>query len=351
MKPQLAPISAGLMLAFLSALAPHVLRADTVTLKDGSVIHGTIQGISGGTVTVATNFAGTLAIKQDQVVGLTTKEPVFVKTKSNSTILGRVAPEPSGLVVASAGGPYTTTVANIKAFWLRTGEDPELAALRRHWVAEVSTNIAGTSGNTTGFAGGLSASATLKSPTDSLKFYASANHTVANGQTSEDMYRGGVEYNAFFSPVWSWYVSTELMQDNVRDIALRVSTLGGLGWSAIRRPSQDLQFRAGLSYRYETYNSVPPTPNFASAGVNFGIVHRLDLKPWGVIHNTLSYVPSFRNFSNYVINQDSNLTMPFGGSKVWSTRIGISNEYNSIPVAHTKRLDTLYYLRFVYDVH
>ena len=349
MKLTIAPKLVGLVLVSLGALAWSA-RADTVTLKDGSVIHGKITGIAGGTVTLSTGFAGDLSIKQDQVAALATDEPVFVKTTENSTVLGKVEPKESAVVVASPSGTYTTTIAGVKSSWRQGAEDPEIVAQRRHWVAEVTTDIAGKSGNSTGFAGAIGAVATLKTPTDSLKFYASANHTVANGQTSADTYKGGVEYNAFFSPALSWYVSTELMQDNVKDIALRVSTLGGLGWNAVRSPTEDLQFRAGLSYRYETYNTVPATPNFSSPGVNFALVHRLDLKPWAIMHNSLSYVPSFKDTSNFVIDHDSNLTMPFGGSKVWSLRLGVSNEYVSKPVDDAKRLDTTYYLRLVLDV-
>ena len=340
---------AGIVFASLCALAWSA-QADTVTLKDGSIIHGKITGISGGTITVSTGFAGDLSIKQDQVAALETDEPVFVKTADNSTVLGKVEPKESTLVVSSPSGAYTTTIGGVKSSWRQGAEDPEVVAQRRHWVAEITMDVAGKSGNSTGFAGALGAVATLKSPTDSLKFYAAADHTVANGQTSADTYKGGVEYNAFFSPDLSWYVSTELMQDNVKDIALRVSTLGGLGWNAVRSPKEDLQFRAGLSYRYETYTTVPATPNFASAGVNFALVHRLDLKPWAVMHNSLSYVPSFKDTSNYVIDHDSNLTMPFGGSKVWSLRLGVTNEYTSKPVDDAKRLDTIYYLRLVLDV-
>jgi len=340
----------SLLLLAVLGVAPSLARADTVTLKDGSVIHGKINGIAGGTLSVTTAFAGDLSIKQDQVAGFTTDEPVFVKVKDNSTVLGKVEPKESALVVTSPNGTYTTSVESVKSTWRQGSDDPEVVALRRHWVAEVTTDIAGKSGNSTGFAGAIGAVATLKTPTDSLKLYAAANHSVANGQKSEDAYKGGIEYNAFFSPDWSWYVSTELMQDNVKDIALRVSTLGGIGWNAIRSAKEDLQFRAGLSYRYETYDTVPATPNFASAGLDLGLVHRIDIKPWMIMHNTLSFVPSFKDTSNYVIDHDSNVTMPFGGSKVWSLRLGVTNEYTSIPVDGAKRLDTIYYLRFVYDV-
>ena len=230
---------AGLLLA-AGCIVTWPVRADTITLKDGSVIHGKITGVSGGTISVSTGFAGDLSIKQDQVSSFETDEPVFVKTKDDSTVLGKVDRKDSDLIVSSSSGSYTTTVAGVKSSWRQGAEDPEVVALRRHWVVEFTTDVAGKSGNSTGFAGAIGAVATLKTPTDALKFYAAANHSVANGQTSEDAYKGGVEYSAFFSPVWSWFVSSELMQDNVKDIALRASALGGIGWNAIRSPKEDL---------------------------------------------------------------------------------------------------------------
>ncbi len=349
MKNAIPTILAGLALAALCAFAPAA-RADTVTLKDGSVVHGKILGINGGVVTLATNFAGDLSIKQGEVASLATDDAVFVKTTNNSAILGQVAVEGGSLVVVSPNGRYTTTVGEIKTSWLKTAEDPELVALRRHWAVQLGLDIAGKSGNSTGFTGGLSAVAVLKGANDSLKFYGAANRATATGVKSEDSYTGGVEYNAFVSTDWSWYVSSELMQDNVKDISLRVSVLGGIGFNAIRQPTQDLQFRAGLSYRHESYDTNPATPAFSSAGLNLALIHRLDLKPWAVMNNSISWVPSFKDFSNYVIDHDSNLAMPFGGSKTWSLRLGVTNEYQSKPVGGAKRLDTIYYVRIVLNM-
>ncbi len=347
------PSSLPRILIFLASVLLATVRpavADTVTLKDGSIIHGKNLHVAGGIITITTSFAGDLSIKQDQVASFQTDEPVYVKTKDNSAVLGKVEPKDSSLVVANPNGSYVTTVDGVKSSWGAGAEDPELVALRRHWVFELTTDVGGKSGNATGFSEAIGAVATLQSPTDALKFYGAANHTTANGTTSEDAYKGGVEYNAFFSPVFSWYVSTELMQDNVRNIALRSSTLAGMGYNAIHSKTEDLQFRAGFSYRYETYDTVPATPNFSSAGIDLALVHRLDLAPWLVLHNSLGYVPSFQDTTNYVIDHDSNVTMPFAGGQGWSLRLGVTNEYVSKPVGAAKRLDTLYYLRFVYDV-
>lgn len=346
MKSKIIPTIAALIIA-TPAVVMLPLRADTVMLKDGSVIHGKSLQIAGGAITITTDFAGALSIKQDLVAGIETDEQVFVKTTNNSTILGKVEQKEPGVVVASPNGSYVTTIENVKSSWRQGGEDPEVTALRRHWVTEISTDVAGKSGNSTGFTGAVGVVATLKTPTDALKFYGSANHSVANGQRSEDMYKGGVEYNAFFSPKLSWYASTELMQDNVKDIALRVSALGGLGYNVARSAKQDLQFRAGLSYRYETYNTVPLSPSFSSAGLDLALVNRLDIGSWAVMNNSLGFIPSFKDASNYVIDHDTNFSLPFGGSKNWSLRLGISNEYVSKPVNNAKNLDTTYYLRFV----
>jgi hypothetical protein len=349
MKPSiLRPIAAFVGLVLLSIAVPAL--ADTVTLKDGSIIHGKNLHIANGVITITTSFAGDVAIKQDQVASFETDAPVFVKTKDKPAVLGKVERKDPDIVVSSPSGTYITTINGVKSTWVAGAEDPEVVALRRRWIFEISTDIAGKSGNSTGFAEALGAVATLKTPTDALKFYASANHSVANGTISEDDYKGGIEYNAFFSPVFSWFVSTELMQDNVKDISLRSSTLAGIGYNAIRSKREDLQFRGGLSYRYETYDTAPPTPNFSSAGLNLALVHRLDIAPWLILHNTIGYMPSFQDFNNFVLNHDSNVTMPFAGTKAWSLRLGVSNEYVSKPVDDAKRLDTLYYLRFVYNV-
>ena len=340
----LRPLVVLLVSALLAITRPAF--ADTVTLKDGSVIRGKNLHIANDAVTITTGFAGDLTIKQNLVASFETDEPVYVKTKTAPAVLGKVEPKDSSLIIVSSSGNRPATVDNIKSSWPAGAKDPELA----HWFLELSTDISGKSGNSTGFAGDGGIVAVRKTPTDALKLYGSADHTVANGQTSADTDKGGIEYNAFFSPVFSWFASTELMQDKVQEIRLRASALGGVGWNAIRSPREDLQFRTGFSYRYETYDTEPPTPSFSSAGGNLALVHRLNFAPWFVMHNSLGYMPSFKDTGNYIIDHDSNLTMPLATLKPWSLRIGVTNEFTSKPVDGNKRLDTTYYLRFVYTV-
>jgi hypothetical protein len=345
MKPSFfRPLAAFIAAAFLAFAAPA--SADTVTLKDGSVIHGKNLHIANGAVTITTTFSGDLTIKQELVASFVTDEPVYVKIKDAPAVLGKVEPKDAGLVIAGSGGIRPASVENIKSTWPASARDPDLA----HWLFELSTDVSGKSGNTTGFAGNGRIVAVRKTATDALKLYGSADYTVANGLTSANNQKGGVEYNSFFSPAFSWFASGELMRDTVQEIDLRASTLAGIGWNSIRSPREDLQFRAGFSYRYETYDTKPNTPDFSSAGANLALVHRLNVSPWFVMHNSLSYMPSFKDTANFIIDHDSNVTMPLATSKAWSLRIGMTNEFTSKPVDANKRLDTTYYLRFIYTV-
>jgi hypothetical protein len=345
MKPSSFRSLAALIAASFLAYAPPAF-ADAVTLKDGSVIHGKNLHIANGAVTITTAFSGDLTIKQDLVASFVTDEPVYVKTKDAPAVLGKVEPKDSGLTIVSSGGNRPATIDNIKSSWQASARDPDLA----HWLFELSTDVSGKSGNTTGFAENGGIVAVRKTPTDALKLYGSADYTVANGLTSANNQKGGVEYNSFFSPAFSWFASGELMRDKVQEINLRASALAGIGWNPIRSPREDLQFRTGFSYRYETYSTTPSTPDFSSAGASLALVHRLNVSPWFVMHNSLSYMPSFKDTANFIIDHDSNLTMPLATSKTWSLRVGVTNEFTSKPVDANKRLDTTYYLRFVYTV-
>ena len=152
MKPSIR-LTVGVFIASLLGAGLWPARADTVTLKDGSVIRGKNVHVADGKVIITTGFAGDLSIKQDLVATFETDEPVFVKTKDNSTVNGKVERKDSGLVVSGASSSYPTNIESIKSSWSQGAEDPDVVALRHHWAMEFTTDIAGTSGNSTGFAG------------------------------------------------------------------------------------------------------------------------------------------------------------------------------------------------------
>lgn len=80
------------MLALALILCVKPSFADVVETKSGARIVGKVVAIDGGTVSVDTNFAGTIAVKQSEVTAITTDAPVAVRLASGTTSMAGFRP-------------------------------------------------------------------------------------------------------------------------------------------------------------------------------------------------------------------------------------------------------------------
>jgi hypothetical protein len=121
---------AALVAVFL--LWPALLSADVVELRGGSRLVGKITRIDGGNVVLATDFAGTVTLKQAEVTAITTDAPVAVRFANGTRVDGVVSSPGTGrLRVANAEGEFTSDVGKVAASWAAGGKDPAVAALER----------------------------------------------------------------------------------------------------------------------------------------------------------------------------------------------------------------------------
>ncbi|MEO6569323.1 MAG: DUF481 domain-containing protein [Opitutaceae bacterium] len=334
--------SRALLALTLAALALTRLSADVVETKNGARIVGKVSSIDAGTVVVATDFAGSIKIKQSEVASITTDAPIAVKLASGDRIDGRVSGGGNGaLQVAGASGPVNTTVAQVASSWAAGQPDPSLV---RHWAYQATVDVAGKTGNKEQLGTAAAFRAVLKTPQDMLQFYSAYNREVSEGVKSADQFKAGVDYQNNFAGNTSWYVRDEGGFDRVKDIKLYNVAGAGFGYDVFREPKHLLTTRAGLSFRYEDYKN-PATTDVSSMGLDIGLNHEWEFSNSRIV-NRLSYVPSFEDFSNYRINHESFYEIPLADPS-WKLRLGISNDYNSKPGTGVKRLDTAYFTRFV----
>jgi hypothetical protein len=330
------------LLVTLFALVAVRLTADTVDIKNGARIIGKVTKIEGGSVVVATDFAGTITIKQADVVSITTDAPIAVRLASGTRVDGKVTGAAGGaLQISGAEGTMSTTVDKVAASWAAGGVDPAVA---RDWLFEAAVDIAGKTGNKEQLATGFSFRATLAGAQDTLQFYSGYDRQVSDGVKSADQFKAGVDYANNFSGRKSWYVRNEAGFDRVKDIELYNVSAAGLGYDFIKEPTQLLTGRAGLSFRYAGYKN-PLTEDVKSAGLDFGLNHRLQLGNSAIV-NRLSYVPTFEDFGNFVLTHESTYEVPLVGTQ-WKLRMGVANDYNSQPGRGVDKLDTTYFTRLV----
>ena len=334
-------------LCTLAALATGVgvLQADVVETKSGARLTGTVIKVDAGSITLDTDYAGKLTIKQSEVVKFETEKPLFIRLAGGTTMEGTVSATPDGKIqVNGKDGVITTTTDKVAATWAPGEVDPAVAQLMRKWKYEVSFDISGKTGNSEEIGYGGGAKATLASSQDTLFFYTNFAYQKTNGAKSEDQFNLGVDYSSYLTKRVTWYGRDEGGYDNVKDIEFYNVAASGFGYDFVKDlPKWKLTGRFGVSYTYEDYGN-PATEDTRSAGLDLGLnnVYRFQN---AVMNNNITYVPTFEDFENYRIIHDSNLEFPLSGQ--WKFRVGVNNDFTSQPSPGVEKLDTTYYGKFV----
>jgi len=337
-------IPRALAASFAVVVATAQLTADTVETKSGARIVGKVTKIDGGTVSVATDYAGTIAIKQSEVAAINTDAPVAIRLASGTRIDGKVSGTAGAVQVASADGTVNTTVDKVAASWAAGGKDPQLAVLERGWAYEATVDVSGKSGNRSQLGTAAGVRATLAGVHDTLVFYTAYDRQVTDGQKSADQFKAGADYQSNFSGQRSWYLRNEGGFDRIKDIQFYDVAAFGLGFDFIKKANQTLTGRLGLSFRNENYRN-PKTTDVNAAGMDFGLNHSLKMDNLALV-NRLSVVPSFNDFANFRLTHESFLEVPTTNPQ-WKLRFGVNNDYNSKPGKGVDKLDTGYFTRLV----
>ena len=318
--------------------------ADVIETKGGARLIGTVTKIDGGTVSLTTDYAGILAIKQSEVVSITTDRPVSVRLASGTRFEGKIASSEGALKISGADGVITTSVAKVAASWESGAKDPQIVALERHWTYEANVDVTGKSGNKSQLGTSFGFRAKLTAPQDTLQFYTAYDRQVADGQKSADQFKLGTDYANNFSGKYSWYARDEGGFDRIKDIELYNVAAVGLGYDFLKETKHVLTGRAGVSFRYEGYKN-PATTDVKSAGLDFGLAHTWELNDFSVV-NRLAIVPSFEDFSNFRLTHESFFEIPLTNPN-WKIRMGVSNDYNSKTGPGVDKMDTAYFTRLV----
>ncbi|HEY1791941.1 MAG TPA: DUF481 domain-containing protein [Opitutaceae bacterium] len=321
------------------------LSADSVETANGSKIVGKITKIHGGVVSIDTDYAGEIDVKQVLVTRITTDHPVSVRFADGTGIVGTISsPSADKLRISGGGKNVDSPVGNLAATWGANEEDPDVAALRRKWSYEAAADIDGRSGTDNQLGTSYSFRAKLVGPLDTLQYYTNYAREVTDGVTSADQFKVGVDYADNFEAAWSWYVRDEAGFDRVNDIDRYDIAATGFGYDFIKDKTQTLTGRAGLSYRYDEYTT-PDTPILSSTGADLELAYNLKFKKFQV-SDDITFVPAFQDLGNYIITHEFAFEIPITKS-LWKISTGISNNYQSRPVGGIDKLDTLYFTRLV----
>lgn len=330
--------------------------ADTVALKNGINLTGSIESFDGKVLTLKTDYADDVRVQWSAVKEITSTMPIYIVTAAQ-TVGGNVTTEGTNLVIRTpAGANVTVPLADVKQIRSQAGETAYEKSLHPPlydaWKLGVNFGFALARGNSntttlnTGFTGDR------KTMNDEITLYESSVYTTSNvpgvssGVTANEIL-GGAKYDRNITKDLFGFVSGDFTHDALQDLIVRQIYTGGLGWHAIGTPNTTIDVMAGINYTRETYSA-----GATSTGVTTGVNRNLPGVTLGEsfmhkFNNVTTateqfyFYPDLSNTGQYRFSLDSALNTKIKTWLAW--QVAFSDRYvTNPPILGTKSNDAIF---------
>lgn len=352
-------------------IATSTAHADLVRLSDGSRIHGDIIQYSSAELTIETDFAGEITIAGDKISGFETDTPRVIVLKSGERLIGTLKRQDGEQILQSellgdiplpaknVAGVYTTdepiAEADAQVVDLRQEYEDKIAELEARekkledlWSGRFEFGLNGQSGNKDRLAFNGRAETKRETETERLLLYIEGHYAEDDNERSTNEIFGGANLEVDFTQRWFAYGRGKLEFDEFEDLDLRAVITAGVGYFFIQEEDHEWKGRVGVGYQHESFDDGTTEDE---AILEIGYDYRKDISEWLGFTHTLTYYPSLTDnpLDSYRLFADAALEIPLTRDKAWKVRTGVRGEYDSEPKEDIEKLDTFYFLNFVYD--
>jgi putative salt-induced outer membrane protein len=239
-------------------------KADTILMKNGDHLTGTIQHSDGKQLTIKTDYAGEINLQMSAVKQIVSVAPVFVTTKDKKTVSGKLTMEWTNLGIAtSSANTVQVPLGNVTIVRSESEqtayEDSLHPGFTDNWngAAAIGFSLARGNSNTTNLSIGFNGVRTTlndKITTYGTSIYASDNSPGIGGVTANDI-RGGARYDHNIGPLAFAFGSVDYEYNQLQDLNLRSIYSAGFGYHAIKQPKMTLDLLLGGNYTRESYSA------------------------------------------------------------------------------------------------
>jgi len=342
----------ALFFAFLSAVSAAM--ADSVTLRNGDHLSGTIVTSDGKDLTLKTDYAGEIKINWSAVKEVSSDKALYVTTADNKTVNGTLSSDGTNLLVHTASsGEVQVPLAKItivRSSDLQAAYEKSLhPSLIEGWKGGVNVGVAIARGNsdTTSISSGFTAD--RKTLNDELTIYESSIYTSnggVNSGTTANSILGGIKYDRNFTKRLFGFVSGDFTHDELQGLNLRSIYSGGLGWHWINNPNTTLDILGGINYTRETYSSSTTATttglnvNRNLPGITAGEVLMHKFGKFTVVTQDFYFYPDLSDINQYRFSVDFASVTKINKWLAW--QFTLSDRYvTDPPIAGTKTNDVI----------
>jgi putative salt-induced outer membrane protein YdiY len=338
-----------LILMLASILFCSSAWADQVVLKNGDRLTGSIVKADAKTITIKSEFAGTVLIPLEAVVQITSDQLLFLNLKDGQTVVGTVVTKDANLEVKTADtGTVSVARQSIAAINSKETQAAYQLAIDRLrnprlidlWSGSAELGLALARGNSETATFNLGFQAARTTPRDKISVYATSlyarNSTTGTSITTANAKRGGARYDLNLSSKVFGFGTGDLESDEFQKLDLRVVLGGGMGWHARSTERVTMDFFGGGSLNKEYFSTgLNRTSGEALVGQEF--VYRFSSRT--SFRERAVFFPNVSQSGQYRLNFDASATTLL---KTWlGWQLTFSDRYLSDPVGGAKPNDIL----------
>jgi hypothetical protein len=316
---------------------------DVLVLSNGDTLHGTLVSSAGGKVNFHSEPLGDIAVDWDKVKELHTEgkfavldKTVKLRGKKNmkDVPIGTLEVADKAVTVHTGGTPPPAPIPVDNAQYIV--DQPTLDKQVYHlpsffsgWNggANAGATLVGGTQNQYGFSAGLGMvrvipTMTWLDPRNRTSFnisdsygkitepgFLSGDVLVPENEIKSAIFHGDFERDQYFSP--RVYVLGNMAFDHNFSQNLQLQQIygGGLGWTAFKTPTQELDLKGTLQYERQSFITGISTTNPNLIGSTFGASYLLQMK-FLTFTQQLQYIPAYNDVAAYSANEANTVTFP-----------------------------------------
>jgi len=341
-----------IVLGLAPAAVPSA-SADTVLLKNGDHLTGTILHADAKEVTLKTDYAGEIKIQWAAVKEAASEKAIYVTTSDKKTVSGTLTAEDSNLAVHTASpGIVRVPLASV-AIARSEGEQQAYEkslhpGLAEAWNGGVNLGFALARGNSETTNLNVGFVADRKTLTDHIGLYLNSIYSTSDlpgGGVTANEILAGVRYDKNITKQLFGFGSADYTHDALQDLNVRSIYSAGLGLHAINNPITTLDILAGGNYTRETYSGIAATDtpgvtrNLAGVTVGEDFLHKFGKST--VFTEKFYFYPDLSNTGQYRFALDAGSVTKI--NKWLGLQLTVSDRYVSDPpIPGTKANDVVF---------
>jgi putative salt-induced outer membrane protein len=312
------------LLLIIALFSPAIL-ADTISLKNGDRLTGTIVKSDAKTLVLKTEFAGDVTLQWAAIDTINSTQPLHVGLAGGQMVDGPVATKDGQIQVTTTSAGVVSaskdSVQVIRSDAEQAAYDATLERLRHphlgdFWSGTLDTGLSLTRGNSSTLSYTLAGRATRLTDRDKITVYTTAVYGKTSvpppAQVTAHQITGGVRADINLSPRWFVFAATDFNSNALQHLDLQNVVDGGAGRHLINTKNTQFNVYAGVGYNQEFFgaflaaNPTPPPATITVAAVtqrnaeaNLGEEFDSKLGSRSTFSETFNYFPNISGPSGY----------------------------------------------------